>query len=492
MNQKTGCVRGCLPAFGGFVRAVFVFFFQLLKSAVAVVRWWIERIRQARTPLEAGMWLAGGLLVLLSVGFWADRTEIGLAERSARWTATAAAEETATAVAQAPLPTATVDARATTLASDPSPTPAQATADATAAARATTLASDPSPTPAQATAAAALPAAPSATSVPPTAAAALPPAPSETPPPPTAAVALPPAPSETTAPPTTAPAVPAAPAADYPQPSDRRLAGRIVKVVDGDTVDIVIDGVESRVRLIGVDTPESVDPREPVQCYGREASAYTKRLLDGQSVLLEVDPTQGEFDRYNRRLGYIWTLDGRLANYDLIRDGYAFEYTYNQPYRYQDAFKAAQRTARETAAGLWAPDACGGDVYRGVDGAESRPTTAAGGSGSSGGGTTGGSPRCPASPDPASANEPRLTLDVDKAGETVTVSNSSGESIDLSGWYVCSLTGSQLHAVLAGTIAPGSQLQVDSTAGKAIWNNSSADPGALLRPDGTLAAYWAD
>ena len=255
----------------------------------------------------------------------------------------------------------------------------------------------------------------------------------------------------------------------------------------------MIDGVQSRVRLIGVDTPESVDPREPVQCFGREASAYTRRLVDGQAVLLEVDPTQGEFDRYDRRLGYVWTTDGRLVNYDLIRDGYAFEYTYNLPYRYQDAFKAAQRSARETSAGLWGPDTCAGDVYRGVANA---PTSVPAGGGSSGGGSSGsgGSVTCPRADsfDPAALAGSPLTLAVDKAGETVQVTNTGGAAVDLSGWSVCSLSGGQLHAQLSGTIAAGATMQVPSTAGKAIWNNSSSDPGLLLDAAGTPVAYWPD
>jgi micrococcal nuclease len=73
----------------------------------------------------------------------------------------------------------------------------------------------------------------------------------------------------------------------------------VVRVVDGDTVVIAPD---TTVRLIGIDTPETVDPRKPVQCFGREASAYAHLLLDGRSVSLEYDPTQGRLDRYGRTL----------------------------------------------------------------------------------------------------------------------------------------------------------------------------------------------
>jgi micrococcal nuclease len=129
-------------------------------------------------------------------------------------------------------------------------------------------------------------------------------------------------------------------------------------IVDGDTVDILLNGRSERVRLIGVDTPETVDPRRPVECFGREASAFTAALLAGQTVGVELDPTQGERDRYGRLLAYLWLADGRLVNYELIAQGYAHEYTYDLPYKYQIVFKDAQRRAREGEVGLWGPTAC--------------------------------------------------------------------------------------------------------------------------------------
>lgn len=143
-------------------------------------------------------------------------------------------------------------------------------------------------------------------------------------------------------------------------------AVQVIRVVDGDTVDVRIDGQSVRLRLIGIDTPESVDPRKPVQCYGIEASNYTKSLLLNQTVYLERDATQGEYDIYGRLLVYIWIDNTTLFNQRIIADGYAFEYTYRTPYRYQSMFKAAQQTARSTTAGLWSPTTCNGDVSTGV------------------------------------------------------------------------------------------------------------------------------
>src|SRR5689334_4640170 len=97
------------------------------------------------------------------------------------------------------------------------------------------------------------------------------------------------------------------------QPADLPIA-TVVRVIDGDTVDVRLEGQVVRLRLIGIDTPEVVDPRRPVECFGREASARAHELLDGQTVAVESDPTQGDTDRYGRLLRYIWLSDGRLFN----------------------------------------------------------------------------------------------------------------------------------------------------------------------------------
>lgn len=154
---------------------------------------------------------------------------------------------------------------------------------------------------------------------------------------------------------------PAADTSAPPPPSDMQQ-GRVVHVVDGDTFDVQLNGREERVRLIGLNTPESVDPRRPVQCFGVEASDFAKRTLDGATVGLELDDSQGDRDPNGRLLRYVWLDDGRLFNQTLIREGYAFEYTYNQPYKYQALFRDAQRTARATNAGLWSPDTCDGEA----------------------------------------------------------------------------------------------------------------------------------
>jgi len=139
----------------------------------------------------------------------------------------------------------------------------------------------------------------------------------------------------------------------------------VARVVDGDTI-VVSTGVT--LRLIGIDTPETVDPRKPVQCFGREASNRAHELLDHTNVSLEYDPTQGRLDRYGRTLAYVWMSGGRLYNKVMIEDGYAHEYTYSVPYRYQSVFIAAERAARDGQRGLWSPATCAGDTTSSTSG----------------------------------------------------------------------------------------------------------------------------
>ena len=134
--------------------------------------------------------------------------------------------------------------------------------------------------------------------------------------------------------------------------------GAVARVVDGDTVHITVDHATEIVRLIGVDTPETVDERKPVQCYGPEASARTKVLLPpGTAVRLERD---GEArDQYGRLLAYVYRAsDGLFVNLALVRDGYGSVLLIAPNVTYADRFRDAEATARQQGAGLWG--ACGG------------------------------------------------------------------------------------------------------------------------------------
>lgn len=137
---------------------------------------------------------------------------------------------------------------------------------------------------------------------------------------------------------------------------------QVVDVVDGDTIKVLIDNATTTIRLIGIDTPETLDPRKVVQCFGREASARAEELLLGKMVSLENDGISEELDKYMRLLKYVYLEDGTFYNDKMIRDGYAHEYTYIKPYKHQIQFKEAQKEASTQLRGLWAPDTCNGDT----------------------------------------------------------------------------------------------------------------------------------
>lgn len=139
----------------------------------------------------------------------------------------------------------------------------------------------------------------------------------------------------------------------------------VTSVVDGDTIKVNIAGKIETLRLIGIDTPETVDPRKVVQCFGKEASNKAKEWLLGKTVELEADPISGERDKYNRLLRYVKVKDGMFYNLEIIKQGYAHEYTYNNiPYKYQNDFKNAEKYARENKLGLWSDSTCSGDTTK--------------------------------------------------------------------------------------------------------------------------------
>ena len=121
-------------------------------------------------------------------------------------------------------------------------------------------------------------------------------------------------------------------------------------VVDGDT--LVLEGGE-RVRLIGVDTPETVHPSKPVEQFGREASDFTKRMAQGKRVRIELDPEGDTRDRYGRTLAYVILPDGRSLNLEIVRHGYSYAYS-RSPFSRMEDFWAAEEEAREKGRGLWA------------------------------------------------------------------------------------------------------------------------------------------
>lgn len=149
-------------------------------------------------------------------------------------------------------------------------------------------------------------------------------------------------------------------------PTGPTESARVVHITDGDTVRVVIDGEEHRLRYIGIDTPESVAPNTPVEAFALEATTANAALVDGRSVVLEMDVS--ERDRFDRLLRYVWLPpdDGatagspgaawRLVNLELIRLGVAEAVDYPPDTKYSDLFDAAERKAREEGVGMWADD----------------------------------------------------------------------------------------------------------------------------------------
>lgn len=132
----------------------------------------------------------------------------------------------------------------------------------------------------------------------------------------------------------------------------------VSRIVDGDTIKVVIEGEEETIRIIGINTPETVDPRKPVECFGQEASDAAKEMLDtGEIVTLTADTTQDDRDKYGRLLRYITDDSGQDVGLWLISQGYAYEYTYDVPYERQDMYKNAEDEAQSAGRGLWG-DTC--------------------------------------------------------------------------------------------------------------------------------------
>ena len=137
-------------------------------------------------------------------------------------------------------------------------------------------------------------------------------------------------------------------------PKPDPAAARVVRVVDGDTIVVLLDGKQTTVRLLGVDTPETVAPGRPVEGFGKQATAFLRSQVEGRSVHLRYEPAARRLDRYGRTLAYVYTIpEGKLVNLAIVAGGYGHAYT-AQPYSRIEEFRKAEREAREAGRGLWA------------------------------------------------------------------------------------------------------------------------------------------
>ncbi len=130
---------------------------------------------------------------------------------------------------------------------------------------------------------------------------------------------------------------------------------RVARVVDGDTIELE-NG--EKVRYIGVNAQESVDPRRQVECFGKEASSFNKNLVEGKMVRLEKDIS--DRDKYGRLLRFVFLEDGTFVNETLVREGYAYASPYTPDISKKEFFREAESIARIHTRGLWSPDTCNG------------------------------------------------------------------------------------------------------------------------------------
>ena len=148
-------------------------------------------------------------------------------------------------------------------------------------------------------------------------------------------------------------------------PSSTHIATNalVVRVVDGDTIEVRIDGGNEieKIRLLGINTPESVDPRCPVQCFGKEASTFAKQLMGGKRIALQEDVQADDRDKYGRLLRNILLEDGTDVNALLIKEGYAYAYVSFPLNKQRKAeMRRLEQEARTAKRGLWSPETCDG------------------------------------------------------------------------------------------------------------------------------------
>jgi len=271
--------------------------------------------------------------------------------------------------------------------------------------------------------------------------------------------------------------------ADTPTPVFERVQAEVVKVVDGDTINVEIDGTVYAVRYIGIDCPETTHPYEPVEWMGPEATEANRQLVENKIVYLEKDVS--ETDRYGRLLRYVFLADGTFVNAELVRLGYAQSVTYAPDVRHQNLFLKMQQEAMEAERGLWGPT----PAPRPMPTATPVPP--------------------PPAPVPAAATPapPAPTgvliriMAVDRRAEFVDLRNDGGQAQDFSGWVLVSEKGDQ-RCTLGGVLNPGEMLRIWAMAEDAgqggyncgfdssVWNNSEPDPAALYDNTGQLVARY--
>lgn len=127
---------------------------------------------------------------------------------------------------------------------------------------------------------------------------------------------------------------------------------KVTKIIDGDTIEVKIKNKIEKVRLLGIDTPEIEGPYTKKECFGKEASQKTKEILKGKRVYLIGDPQAKNRDKYGRLLRYVFLENGEFVNALLIKEGYAFQMSF-EPFLFEDYFEKLEKKAKKERKGLW-------------------------------------------------------------------------------------------------------------------------------------------
>ena len=246
-----------------------------------------------------------------------------------------------------------------------------------------------------------------------------------------------------------------------PTSPEHGVSAQVLRVIDGHTIEVSINGETYKVRYIGIDTPESKHPEKSVESRGQEAAAKNEELVGGQVVELEKDVS--ETDQYGRLLRYVWVGDV-MVNAELVRQGYAQVSTYPPDVKYVDLFQQLEQEARGAGRGLWGPVLPPLSLPLGTLIPPSVPSS------------------------PASAHI--RIAQVDKRAEFVDIRNNGDQPQELYGWVLVSEKGDQ-QCTLGGVINPGETLRIWALTrdqgqggyncgfGENIWNDSEPDPAVL-------------
>jgi micrococcal nuclease len=259
------------------------------------------------------------------------------------------------------------------------------------------------------------------------------------------------------------------------------IAAEVVRVVDGDTIKVTFNNREETLRLLLVDTPETVHPNKPVQPFGEDASNFAKEILNGKDVGLEIDVS--ERDKYGRLLVYLW-VNGKMFNEMLLEKGLArVAYIYEPNVKYVDQFRAIQRKAQEEGLGIWSIE-----NYVQEDGFQDEDVSV----------NKEDKDSTQEKQNNGSQNNNGVYIaKVDLSNEYFTLTNNSDTDITLTGWKMVSIEGNQTYyfpdgfvlkaktdvTVWSGKDAKDNPPSDLKWTGKNIWNNKG-DDGVLFDNQG--------